>query len=54
MCNSDADMKEIDSTNDIVLAGCGNCGNVKDIGIRIEDQLFKNYQEDGEPEHFNI
>ena len=53
-CSSDTDMKEIDSTNNIILLGCGYCGNVKDYGIRFEDQLYQNYTKDGEPEHFNL
>lgn len=53
ICKSDKNMTPIDSTNDIILYGCV-CGNVKDIGIRIEDKLFTDYYKDGEPEHFDL
>ena len=53
ICKSDKDMTPIDSSNNIILYGC-ECGNVKDIGIRVEDKLFIDYTKNGEPEHDDL
>jgi hypothetical protein len=54
ICKTDKNMTPIESTKDIILYGCGECGNVKDIGARSEDKLHIDYVKDGEPEHVDL
>lgn len=54
ICKCPEPMKKIQSKKGFQLYKCRKCGSVKDLGLRVEDKLHKEYEEKGEPEHSSI
>lgn len=54
ICKDKKPMRKIQSKKGYELYKCIYCGNVKDLGMRIEDENHTNYLLKGEPEHFDI
>ena len=54
MCSNKEQMKKIQSKKGFKLYKCTKCGNIKDIGIRDEDDKHVEYALHGEPGHTDL